>query len=163
MSQMILEDKGIPAVLARSVYASEGFSANVPITAMVERNVFAEEGRNIIIPAGSRVIGRVNGGGANATNGGAVKSGIVWNRLIRPDGSQFTFNNAQTADAQGRSGAIGYLDQQLLYYYCNSNFYRSSFFFDECFSRKISFSFVNYFQSTIYQYHYYFHLFVYRY
>ena len=114
MSQMILEDKGIPAVLARSVYASEGFSANIPITAIVERNVFAEEGRNIIIPAGSRVIGRVNGGGSNATNGGAVKIGIVWNRLIRPDGSQFTFSNAQTADAQGRSGAIGYLDQQLL-------------------------------------------------
>lgn len=114
MSQMILEDKGIPAVLARSVYASEGFSANIPITAIVERNVFAEEGRNIIIPAGSRVIGRVNGGGSNATNGGAVKIGIIWNRLIRPDGSQFTFSNAQTADAQGRSGAIGYLDQQLL-------------------------------------------------
>ena len=115
MSEMILEDKGIPAVLARSVYASEGFSTNIPVTAIVERNVYAEEGRNVIIPAGSRVIGRISGSGANATNGGAVKIGIVWNRLIRPDGSQFVFsNNAQTADAQGRSGAIGYLDQQLL-------------------------------------------------
>ena len=114
MSEMILEDKGIPAVLARSVYASEGFSANIPITAIVERNVYAEEGRNVIIPAGSRVIGKISGGGANAANGGAVKIGITWTRLIRPDGSQFLFNSAQTADAQGRSGAIGYLDQQLL-------------------------------------------------
>ena len=114
MSEMILEDKPIPAVLARSVYAGEGFNANVPITAIVERNVYAEEGRNIIIPAGSRVIGDLGGEGSTGGNsGGAVKIGITWRRLIRPDGSQFTFN-AQTADAQGRAGAIGYLDEQLL-------------------------------------------------
>lgn len=114
MSEMILEDKGIPAVLARSVYATEGFSSSIPVTAIVERNVYAEEGRNVIIPAGSRVIGRISGGGLNAITGGAVKVGITWTRLIRPDGSQFLFSNAQTADAQGRAGAIGYLDQQLL-------------------------------------------------
>ena len=117
MSEMILEDKPIPAVLARSVYAGEGegFSDNVPITAIVERNVYAEEGRNIIIPAGSRVIGELADGGASSggNSGGAVKIGISWKRLIRPDGSQFSFN-AQTADAQGRAGAIGYLDEQLL-------------------------------------------------
>lgn len=116
MSEMILQDKGIPAVLARSVYASEGFSANIPITAIVERNVYAEEGRNIIIPAGSRVIGKIASAanGMNATNGGAAKINITWERLIRPDGAQWRLNNAQTADAQGRAGAIGYLDQQLL-------------------------------------------------
>ncbi len=114
MSQMILEDKPIPAVLARSVYASEGFSDNVPITAIVERNIYAEEGRNVIIPAGSRVIGRLGGGVTGGNSGGAVKIGISWKRLIRPDGSQFIFSNANTADAQGRAGAIGYLDEQLL-------------------------------------------------
>ena len=114
MSEMILEDKPIPAVLARSVYAGEDFSANIPITAIVERNVYAEEGRNIIIPAGSRVIGELGDEGASGGNsGGAVKIGIKWKRLIRPDGSQFIFN-AVTADAQGRAGAIGYLDEQLL-------------------------------------------------
>ena len=114
MSQMILEDKPIPAVLARSVYASDGFSDNIPITAIVERNIYAEEGRNIIIPAGSRVIGRLGGGATGGNSGGAVKIGISWKRLIRPDGSQFIFSNANTADAQGRAGAIGYLDEQLL-------------------------------------------------
>ncbi|MBR1600367.1 MAG: TrbI/VirB10 family protein, partial [Alphaproteobacteria bacterium] len=115
MSEMILEDKPIPAVLARSVYADEGFSDNVPITAIVERNIYAEEGRNIIIPAGSRVIGSLEGGGetTGGNSGGAVKIAISWKRLIRPDGSQFRFN-AKTADAQGRAGAIGYLDEQLL-------------------------------------------------
>lgn len=116
MSEMILEDKPIPAVLARSVYAGEGFSDNVPITAIVERNIYAEEGRNIIIPAGSRVIGKVGGDGESSggNSGGAVKIAISWTRLIRPDGSQFMFSSANTADAQGRSGAIGYLDEQLL-------------------------------------------------
>jgi hypothetical protein len=57
----------------------------------------------------------MSGGDSSGGNsGGAVKIGIQWNRLIRPDGSQFKLGNAQTADAQGRSGAIGYLDQQLL-------------------------------------------------
>lgn len=119
MSEMILQDKPIPAVLSRSVYASDGLGSNIPVTAIVERNVYAEEGRNIIIPAGSRVIGALGGesgdsGGGSGSSGGAVKIGITWTRLIRPDGSQFTLGSAQTADAQGRAGAIGYLDEQLL-------------------------------------------------
>lgn len=114
MSEMILEDKGIPAVLARSVYASESLGTDIPVTAIVERNVFAEEGRNVIIPAGSRVIGKLDGAASTGGNSGAaVKINISWHRLIRPDGSQWKFN-AKTADAQGRAGAIGYLDEQLL-------------------------------------------------
>ena len=115
MSEMILQDKPIPAVLARSVYASDNMGENIPITAIVERNIYAEDGRNIIIPAGSRAIGALAGTNSTGGNtGGAVKIGITWRRLIRPDGSQFLFSNAQTADAQGRAGAIGYLDEQLL-------------------------------------------------
>ncbi len=116
MSEMILEDKGIPAVLARSVYASDGLGEKIPVTAIVERNVFAEEGRNIIIPAGSRVIGSLDNksDSLSGESGGAVKINITWKRLIRPDGSQWRFSSAQTADAQGRAGAIGYLDEQLM-------------------------------------------------
>lgn len=116
MSEMILEDKPIPAVLARSVYGSDsgGFSDGIPITAIVERNVYSEEGRNIIIPAGSRVIGELGGDMGGGVSGGAVKMQITWKRLIRPDGSQFRFNGAETADAQGRAGALAYLDEQLL-------------------------------------------------
>ena len=115
MSEMILEDKPIPAVIARSIYGSDaGFSDGIPVTAVVERNVYSEEGRNIIIPAGSRLIGDFGGGdGANGISGDAVKMAISWRRLIRPDGSQFTFEG-QTADAQGRAGALGYLDEQLI-------------------------------------------------
>jgi hypothetical protein len=52
-------------------------------------------------------------GGMAGDSGGAIKIGINWHRLIRPDGSQWTFK-AVTADAQGRAGAIGYLDEQLM-------------------------------------------------
>jgi len=114
MSEMILADKPIPAVLARTIM-DVGEASNVPVTAIVERNVYAEDGRNIIIPAGSRVMGASSGGmSGGGESGGAVRTGITWTRLVRPDGSAFEFADAQTGDAQGRGGALGYLDEQLL-------------------------------------------------
>ena len=109
MSEMILADKPIPAVIARSIDSTHP----TPVTAFVERNVYAEEGRNILIPAGSRVIGSL--GGVVATSektSTSAKISINWERLIRPDGSIFVFDGI-TGDAQGRGGALGYLDQQL--------------------------------------------------
>ena len=109
MSQMILADKPIPAVLARSIDSNNP----TPVTAFVERNVYAEEGRNILIPAGSRFIGEL--GGLSPTSEASSESAkvqISWQRLIRPDGSMFKFDGL-TADAQGRGGALGYMDKQL--------------------------------------------------
>ena len=109
MSEMIFSDKPIPAVIARAIDTNNP----APITAYVERNVYAEEGRNIIIPAGSRLIGAFGSitASAEATSESA-RVQITWERLIRPDGSIFVFSG-QTADAQGRAGALGYVDQQL--------------------------------------------------
>lgn len=109
MSEMILADKPIPAVLARSIDSNNP----TPVTAVVERNVYAEEGRNIIIPAGSRIIGELGGlSPTSESSSEAAKVQISWQRLIRPDGSIFVFDGL-TADAQGRGGALGYLDKQL--------------------------------------------------
>ncbi len=109
LNEMIFADKPIPAVIARSIDSNNP----TPVTAYVERNVYAEEGRNVIIPAGSRLIGTLGGltAGTEATSSSA-KVQITWERLIRPDGSLFVFQGI-TADAQGRGGALGYLDQQL--------------------------------------------------
>lgn len=109
MSEMIFSDKPIPAVIARAIDTNNP----APITAYVERNVYAEEGRNVIIPAGSRMIGAFGSitAAAEATSESA-RVQISWERLIRPDGSIFVFSG-QTADAQGRAGALGYVDQQL--------------------------------------------------
>lgn len=111
MSEMILADKPIPAVLARTLMSG---ADGVPATAIVERNVYAEDGRNIVIPAGSRIIGdgSVPGGGGGESS--VTRIQISWKRLIRPDGSAFEFSSARTGDAQGRAGALGYVDEQLL-------------------------------------------------
>lgn len=109
MSEMILSDKPIPAVIARAIDSNNP----APITAFVERNVYAEEGRNVIIPAGSRLIGTLGGVTASAeATSESARVQISWERLIRPDGSLFVFQGL-TADAQGRAGALGYVDQQL--------------------------------------------------
>ncbi len=111
MSEMILADKPIPAVLARSIYNT---STEVPVTAIVERNVYSEEGRNIIIPSGSRLIGKVGGfGSSQNARSNASKVEIQWDRLIRPDGSMFKLTGSVTGDAQGRQGALGYVDNNL--------------------------------------------------
>ena len=113
MSEMIFSDKPIPAVIARAIDTNNP----APVTAYVERNVYAEEGRNIIIPAGSRLIGSFGGiGGPAEATSNSARVQISWERLIRPDGSIFVFGG-QTADAQGRAGALGYVDQQLLKQY----------------------------------------------
>jgi len=107
MTHMILKDKPIPAVLVRSI---DSRYPSVPATAIVERNVYAEDGRNIVIPSGSKLIGRVSGSpGTNHVS----KLEISWERLIRPDGSQFTLS-ATSGDAQGRGGVAAYLDEQWL-------------------------------------------------
>ena len=110
MSEMILADKPIPAVLARTIMSG---ADGVPVTAIVERNIYAEVGRNIVIPAGSRVMGSMGGFGGGSS-GSSVRVSITWERLIRPDGSAFKFASAVTGDSQGKSGAIGYIDEQLL-------------------------------------------------
>ncbi len=118
MSNMITADKPIPAVLARSLISI----GNAPITAIVERNVYGEMGRNVIIPAGSRIIGGMNDDSEmdiesrfDGTSGG-VKLKISWQRIIRPDGIAFLLDSrSQTGDAQGRGGgALGYVDEQMV-------------------------------------------------
>ena len=117
MSNMITGDKPIPAVLARSIVSL----GSAPVTAIVERNVYADSGRNVIIPAGSRIIGgldsQIDANAGSRFNGesGGVKLEISWDRIIRPDGIAFKLDANQTADAQGRGGgALGYIDEQLI-------------------------------------------------
>ncbi len=108
MSRMILKDKAIPAVLTRSIDSRYSES---PVTAIVERHIYSEKGRNIIIPAGSRLIGTF--AGEQGTDKRAAKLEITWQRLIRPDGGAFSFEGT-SGDAQGRGGVAAYLDDELV-------------------------------------------------
>ena len=111
MSRVLLADKAVPAVLVRSI---DSRYPNVPVTAIVERHIYAEAGRNILIPAGSRLIGKLQGSSAfDFGRDQAAKLNIEWKRLIRPDGAAFKFE-AMSGDAQGRGGVAAYLDMQLL-------------------------------------------------
>ncbi len=107
MSRMILKDKAIPAVLVRSV---DTRNTDPSATAIVERHIYSESGRNIIIPAGSRLIGTAQSG---AGSDHVAKLQITWERLIRPDGAAFIFSG-KSGDAQGRGGVAAYLDDELL-------------------------------------------------
>lgn len=109
MDMMILADKPIPAVIARSIDTEH----EVPVTAFVERNVYAEDGRNIVIPAGSRLIGTCGGGSGSEAASASARITIEWERLIMPNGVMFDMSSAKSADAQGRGGVLGYLDRQL--------------------------------------------------
>ena len=116
MDNMITADKPIPAVLARSLISL----GEAPVTAIVERNIYGDSGRNVIIPAGSRIIGGLDdmdGASRFDDSSGGVKLEISWYRIIRPDGIAFILDGgrAQTGDAQGRGGgALGYVDEQLI-------------------------------------------------
>ena len=114
MNYMISGDKPIPAVLARSVISL----GDAPVTAIVERNVYGDSGRNVIIPAGSRIVGgmqKTNNTNRFDSTSGGMKMDISWERIIRPDGIAFNISTAKTGDAGGRGGgALGYVDEQLV-------------------------------------------------
>lgn len=116
MDNMITADKPIPAVMARSLISF----GSAPVTAIVERNIYGDTGRNVIIPAGSRIIGGlqdIDGEDRFDSTSGGVKLEIAWSRIIRPDGIAFILDagTSQTGDAQGRGGgALGYVDEQLV-------------------------------------------------
>lgn len=113
MSHVILQGRVIPAVLARSIDSRSG---SFDALAIVETNIYAEEGRNILIPAGSQLIGKFSGEENSGANG-VAKVAISWQRLIRPDGVAFNLNGSPSGDAMGRSGIAAYLDKQLFQKY----------------------------------------------
>ena len=77
--------------------------------AIVQRDVLSFEGGDVLIPAGSRVIGQYESGVAQ----GASRVFIVWTRLIRPDG--VTISLASPAvDELGRAGVRGKVNRHFL-------------------------------------------------
>jgi len=80
--------------------------------AIVSRDVLSFDGSQVLIPAGSRVIGEYNSGVAQ----GASRIFIVWNRLIRPDGVSVSIASPAVDDL-GRGGLSGSVNRHLLQRY----------------------------------------------
>lgn len=70
--------------------------------AIVTRDVLSFDGSQVLIPAGTRVIGEYNSG----VSQGASRIFIVWNRLIRPDGVSVAIGSPAVDDL-GRGGLAG--------------------------------------------------------
>lgn len=77
--------------------------------AIVQRDVLSFEGGDVLIPAGSRVIGQYESGVAQ----GASRVFIVWTRLIRPDGVTIALASP-AVDALGRAGVRGTVNRHFL-------------------------------------------------
>jgi type IV secretory pathway VirB10-like protein len=105
-SLVIREDKAIPATIIRAVDTSHP----VVVAAQVSRNIYGGSGRNIVIPAGSRLIGEVSGGGED-TYGSVTKVEFNFYRLIRPDGSAWRFQS-ETGGLGGMGGVPAHLNPQ---------------------------------------------------
>jgi type IV secretion system protein TrbI len=87
----------IPAVLEQSL------NSDLPgeIRALVRGNVYdIASGNYLLIPQGSRLLGRYDSRIAYAQDGVTV----VWDRVVFPDGSSIDLEGMDGQDAQGRAG-----------------------------------------------------------
>ncbi len=75
------------------------------IRAIVSKDVYSFDHSNLLIPKGSRLIGRYN----SALVRGQRRVFVIWNRLIRNDGVSINIGSHGTDDL-GRSGLEGELD-----------------------------------------------------
>ncbi len=116
---LLRQFKPIPATIVSEVRADPEALRNsfLPVRATVDRNVYSDSGRNVIIPAGTLMLGYVTGDlpGPYASIG---RMSIKWYQFILPNGMEYNFNNNQpfSGDAQGREGVLGrgstdYLEQ----------------------------------------------------
>lgn len=100
---MIAQGKMIDVVLETAINTDlDGLTR-----AVVSRDVYAESGRSILIPKGSRLIGRYS----NDSSESSDRVLIVWNRVIRPDGIDVQLESPGT-DRMGRSGISGFVDRR---------------------------------------------------
>ena len=116
---LLRQFKPIPATIVSEVRADPEALRNsfLPVRATVDRNVYSDSGRNVIIPAGTLMLGYVTGDlpGPYASIG---RMSIKWYQFILPNGMEYNFNGNQpfSGDAQGREGVLGrgstdYLEQ----------------------------------------------------
>ena len=75
------------------------------VRAIVSENVYSFEGGNLLIPKGSRLVGRYNSGLVR----GQSRVFVIWNRVITPQGVSVQIGS-YGADSLGRSGLGGEVD-----------------------------------------------------
>jgi type IV secretion system protein TrbI len=94
-------------VIAASLLS--GLNSDVPglVVAQVTEPVFdSATGRAVLVPQGARLLGRYD----SRIAFGQQRALLVWERLILPDGSSLTLDNAPATDAAGYAGVADRVD-----------------------------------------------------
>lgn len=104
MERVLTVDRFISAILVPEVHSE------LPgkVVAQVEQHVYGAHGRKILIPAGTKAIGRYK----PLKKVGEERLNITWIRMITPDGINIHCGNAEMADSMGRSGITGEVDNR---------------------------------------------------
>lgn len=107
VSQHRIADPASPwLVSSGSVIAASlvtGLNSDLPglVVAQVSENVFdSVTGRTLLIPQGARLIGRYE----SNTSYGQQRAFVVWQRIIWPNGSSLTLDDAPASDPSGYAG-----------------------------------------------------------
>jgi type IV secretion system protein VirB10 len=86
-----------------------GLNSDLPgfVIAQVTENVFdTVSGRHLLIPQGSRLIGKYD----NIVAFGQERALVVWQRIILPDGSSIVIDNLPASDTGGYAGLADQVD-----------------------------------------------------
>lgn len=75
------------------------------VRALISHDIYADTGRSVLFPRGSRIVGRYD----SAVVKGQARVFIVWQRIVRPDGTDIVLDSPGT-DQLGRSGNEGDVD-----------------------------------------------------
>ena len=96
----------IPAALLTAVDTARAG----PVIATVTQNIYdTVSGRHLLIPQGTRLIGRHEGESAY----GDRRAFLTWERLILPNGKSLVLTGEPGVDAQGATGVRGSVDRRL--------------------------------------------------
>ena len=90
-----------------------GINSDLPgsMTAIVREDVYdTVSGRYLLIPKGTRVIGKYS----SFVSFGQSRVLVVWQRLIFPNGKSINLDNFEGADMSGYSGLVGDVDNHTL-------------------------------------------------
>ena len=101
-SRLLLEGTVIPGILETAIQSDMPGS----IRAVVNEDVWASDAGQIVLPKGSRLIGRYEAG----LSQGQSRVLIAWSRIVTPDHRSISLNSSGV-DGLGRSGLSGDVDQ----------------------------------------------------
>ena len=87
-----------------------GLNSDLPgqVIAQVTENVYdTPTGQHLLLPQGTRLLGRYE----SDIDAGQSRALVVWNRLIRPDGSSLVIENLPGVDLSGQAGLRDKVDR----------------------------------------------------